>query len=90
MSRPIREMRNLGPRCEAMLATIGIHNEAQLRAAGAAAAYRALVSTGASRHHRMLLYALGGAIVGEHCLRLPSEMKRELEEEADVPRRKAK
>ena len=83
-------MRNLGPRCEAMLAEVGIHNEDQLRATGAAAAYRALVSAGLSRHHRMLLYALGGAIAGEDCLRLPAEMKRELEKEAGVPRRKGK
>ena len=31
MNREIRELRNLGPRCEDWLATIGIHDEAGLR-----------------------------------------------------------
>ncbi|MFM7183066.1 MAG: TfoX/Sxy family DNA transformation protein [Verrucomicrobiales bacterium] len=90
MSRPIREMRNLGPRCEEMLAAIGINNESQFREVGAAVAYRELVAAGVTRHHRMLLYALGGAIANEDCLRLPAELKRELEAEAGIPPRKRK
>lgn len=88
MARTIREMRNLGPRCEEMLAAIGIHNESQLRRIGAATAYRELIAAGLTRPHRMLLYALGGALADLDCLRLPSELKRELEDEAGVPRRK--
>lgn len=88
MAKPIRDMRNLGPRCEEMLAAIGIHDEGQLRRVGAATAYRELVAAGLTRHHRMLLYALGGAIADLDCLRLPADLKRELEDEAGVPRRK--
>lgn len=84
MPRSILQMRNLGPRCAEWLAGIGIHDENDLRSVGAAAAYRELVIRGIVRPHRMLLYALGGALLDIDCLKLPREIKRELEEEAAV------
>lgn len=81
MPRTILEMRNLGPRCAEWLAEIGIHDEDDLRSVGAAAAYRELVNRGVVRPHRMLLYALGGALLEMDCGKLPREIKRELEEE---------
>lgn len=82
MARTILQLRNLGPRCAEWLAVIGIHDENDLRAVGAAAAYRELVNRGVVRPHRMLLYALGGALLEMDCGKLPREIKRELEEEA--------
>lgn len=82
MTRSILQMRNLGPRCAEWLAEIGIHDENDLRAVGAATAYRELVNRGIVRPHRMLLYALGGALLDLDCTQLPREIKRELEEEA--------
>ena len=84
MSAPIMSMRNIGPRCAEWLAGIGIHSADDLRRIGAAAAYRELVSRGVVRPHRMLLYALGGAVDDEDCLQLSRERKRQLEEEAGV------
>lgn len=88
MPRPIRKMRNLGAKCEEMLAAIGITDDEQLRRIGAAPAYRRLIEAGITRPHRMLLYALGGAIADLNCLRLPADLKCELEEEAGIPRRR--
>lgn len=82
MPRTILQLRNLGPRCAEWLAGIGIRDENDLRAVGAAAAYRELVNRGIVRPHRMLLYALGGALLGLDCTQMPREIKRELEEEA--------
>ena len=87
MARPIHQLRNLGPRCEEMLAAIGITDSDQLRRIGAAGAYRALIMAGIARPHRMLLYALGGALADVDCLRLPAELKQDLEGEAGVTRR---
>lgn len=84
MPRSIPQMRNLGPRCAEWLAGIGIHDENDLRSVGAAAAYRELVIRGIVRPHRMLLYALSGALLDLDCTKLPREIKRELEEEAAV------
>ena len=82
MPRSILQMRNLGPRCAEWLAAIGIHDENDLRSVGAAAAYRELILRGIVRPHRMLLYALGGALLEMDCTKLPREIKRELEEAA--------
>lgn len=84
MPRTIQQMRNLGPRCAEWLAEIGIHDENDLRSVGAAAAYRELIIRGIVRPHRMLLYALGGALLELDAGKLPQEIKRELEEEAAV------
>jgi hypothetical protein len=84
MPRPIVKLRNLGPRCAGWLAQIGIHNEDDLRALGAATAYRELVLAGIVKPHRLLLYALGGALLDVDCNKLPSHIKRELEEEASL------
>lgn len=77
-------MRNLGPRCAEWLAEIGIHDENDLRSVGAAVAYRELILRGIVRPHRMLLYALGGALLDIDCTKLPRDIKRTLEEEASL------
>jgi hypothetical protein len=39
---------------------------------------------GIVRPHRMLLYALGGALLDVDCLKLPRQIKRALTEEASL------
>jgi DNA transformation protein len=77
LREPVTALRNLGPRCAEWLAAIGIHTAEDLRRIGAAAAYREVVTRGQVRPHRMLLYALGGAVDDSDCLRLSPERKRE-------------
>lgn len=84
MPRSIPHMRNLGPRCAEWLAEIGIHDENDLRSLGAAVAYRELILRGIVRPHRMLLYALGGALLDIDCTKLPRDIKRALAEEASL------
>jgi TfoX C-terminal domain len=43
-----------------------------------------LVIRGIARAHRMLLYALGGALLDIDCNKLPRDIKRTLEEEASL------
>jgi DNA transformation protein len=61
----VADLRNLGPKSREWLASIGIHTVADLRAAGAVAAYVALKRArgGVSLN---LLYALVGALEGMH------------------------
>lgn len=80
IARTVLRLGNLGPRCAEWLAEIGIHDENDLRSIGAAA-YRALVNRGTVRPNRMLLYALGGALLDMNCGKLTRDIKRELEEE---------
>jgi DNA transformation protein and related proteins len=84
MPRKISRLRNLGPRCAEWLAQIGIHTEDDLRRIGAATAYRELVVREVVKPHRMLLYALDGALDDVDCVRLSRSRKRELEDEAEV------
>lgn len=85
MDNSLTSLKNIGPRCAEWLGAIGIHSVRDFRAVGAPAAYRELVLREIVKPHRMLLYALGGALLGEDCLRLDSSVKRELEEEAAIP-----
>lgn len=57
----ICDLRNLGPRAEALLATVGIRSSRQLRERGALEAYLALRRAGHSRSLNML-WALVGAL----------------------------
>jgi hypothetical protein len=84
MSRRIEELRNLGPRCACWLAELGIDEEDGLRSFGAAGVYRELVLRGIVRPHKMLLYALGGALLDVDCMKLPASIKRQLVEEAGL------
>lgn len=83
-SQPVMALRNLGPRCAEWLAQIGIATAEDLRRVGAATAYRELVCQGIVRPHRMLLYALGGAVLDMDCPKLTRCQKRELEAEVGL------
>ena len=84
MSIPVHRLRNPGPRCAGWLARINIRTADDLRSVGAAAAYRELVIQGIVKPHRMLLYALGGALDDVDCLRMDRSRKLELEDEAGI------
>jgi len=57
----IRDLRNLGPRSEGLLAEIGIHDVGELRRRGAARAYVELKRAGLNASLNML-WALAGAL----------------------------
>ena len=57
MTTPVSQIRNLGPKSEAMFARAGITSAEQLRAIGAEAAYLRLLKTG-TRPHFIGFYAL--------------------------------
>lgn len=57
------ELRNLGPKSQAMLAAAGIMSVEQLRQLGAVAAYLKVKATGANASLN-LLWALEGALTG--------------------------
>ncbi len=84
MSIPVYHLRNIGPRCAEWLAQINIHTADDLRSVGAAAAYRELVIQEIVKPHRMLLYALGGAVDDVDCIRMDLSRKRELEDHAGI------
>jgi DNA transformation protein len=58
---PLRELRNLGPKSEAMLAQVGIHSVRQLRQADPFEVY-ARVKAAVPGTSRTLLYAIVGAL----------------------------
>lgn len=84
VSIPVQQLRNLGPRSAGWLAQINILTADDLRSIGAAAAYRELIIQGIVKPHRMLLYALGGALDDVDCLRMDRARKREFEDEAGI------
>lgn len=88
LAAPVTKLRNIGPRCAEWLAEIGVHTAEELKRIGAPGAYRELVARGIVQPHRMLLYALGGAVSEQDCLKLSRGYKRELEEDADVEHRR--
>ncbi|HYD82256.1 MAG TPA: TfoX/Sxy family protein [Paucimonas sp.] len=59
------ELRNLGPKSDAMLASVGIHTHAELAARGAIDAFVALKRAGQPVSLN-LLWALEGALTGRH------------------------
>ena len=62
MSRPIHEMRNLGPKTERMLAEIDVLDEGDLRALGAVTAYQRLKFRFGRHVSVLALYAMEAAL----------------------------
>ena len=80
-SRPIQELKNLGPKTALWLADIGIHTEADLRARGIIPAYIELKARNPHVVNLMMLWAMQGALMDLNCLRLPDEIKQKLKQE---------
>jgi hypothetical protein len=70
----VRQLRNLGPVSAGWLAAVGIHTLADLRAAGAAEAWRRVFEAGRNPSLN-LLWALEGALRDEHWGELPPTVK---------------
>ncbi|SER78353.1 DNA transformation protein [Pseudomonas sp. NFACC02] len=80
MEDELQQMKNLGKTSAQWLHAAGIHNEADLRRMGAIHAYRA-VKTRGFRTSKVLLYAIEGALLGQHWCDLPREVKASLNDQ---------
>jgi len=65
-SRELASLKNLGPRSLALLAAAGITSFEQLRQLGAVRAYARVKASGVNKASLNLLWALEGALSGEH------------------------
>ena len=84
MPQPVTALRNLGPKSAQWLAAIGIHTAEDLREIGYAAAFQELIASGTTTPHRMMLYALAGAVMDRSCMSFSRDEKREIEELAGL------
>lgn len=66
-------MKGLGPRSEAMLNSIGIYTEAELRTLGPVKAFMMLTKSCATPPSLNLLYALVGALEDRHWLSIAKQ-----------------
>jgi DNA transformation protein len=64
--RELADLRNLGPKSQALLAAGGITSFEQLRRLGAVQAYARVKASGVNNASLNLLWALEGALSGEH------------------------
>jgi hypothetical protein len=81
----LRQLRNLGPRSEEMLAAAGIDTPEELDRLGAVEAYRRAVAAGWSHPSLNLLWALEGALLDVDWRELPMGRREELLAELGAP-----
>jgi DNA transformation protein len=87
---PVARLLNLGEKSSAWLASVGISEEASLRALGAAEAFRRVKATFPRQVSWVLLYALHGALTRTHWNEFPPEVKAQMRAEVahgGTPRR---
>ncbi|MCF8777220.1 TfoX/Sxy family protein [Vibrio sp. IRLE0018] len=77
MSERIRDLQGLGPKSEQMLQSVGINTSQQLRDLGPIRAYLR-VREAQPKASLNLLYALVGALEGEHWLQVAKQRRWEL------------
>lgn len=80
----LRDLRNLGPASERLLATVGITTPAELEQAGAVDAYRRLVEARTPGLSSTMLWALAGAVADVDWRDLPEHTKQQLRHDADT------
>ncbi len=85
LDRPVHRLRSLGPKSAAWLKEIGIETEAELRATGAAAAYRRLKAWNPKGITLNMLWALHAALADIHWKAIDAETKARLKREAAPP-----
>jgi hypothetical protein len=74
----ITSLMNIGPKVAAGLAEIGITTPASLKKMGAPEAFCRMRLVDPKWNHKMLLYALHGAIINKNCMLLSQEEKNQL------------
>ncbi|SJN57192.1 TfoX/Sxy family protein [Vibrio ruber] len=74
----LRDLPGLGPKSEQMLMDAGIESVARLRELGAVIAYIHIRRHGQVKPSLNLLYALVGALEGEHWLTIAKQQKADL------------
>ncbi len=79
--RPIDQLRNLGPQSARVLATVGLHTEADLLRLGALEAYRLVLTTSPFTPSANLLWALEAALLDVDWPDLPEQRRADLESE---------
>lgn len=77
----LEQLRNIGPKVARYMREVGIESEAQLLELGPLAAFYRLRQLHKHLNHRMLLWALYGALSDQDAMRLPEETKEWLEQE---------
>lgn len=74
----LRDLKGLGPKSEKMLIGVGINTEEELRVLGAIGAFIRLKKESRVKPSLTFLYALVGAIEGEHWLKIAKHEKSQL------------
>ncbi|MDW6002251.1 TfoX/Sxy family protein [Vibrio mangrovi] len=74
----LRDLQGLGPKSEQMLTDAGIESVEMLRELGAIAAFIRVRQQGPVKPSLNLLYALVGALEGEHWLTIAKQQKAQL------------
>ncbi|MFD0915254.1 TfoX/Sxy family protein [Pseudahrensia aquimaris] len=81
----IRNIRNLGPATEEMLAEVDIHSEEELREIGAVAAYQRMVFRFGRNVSLNALYAMAAGLEDVDWRALDSETKQRLRDSIKLP-----
>jgi hypothetical protein len=81
MNRKLEKLINIGPKVAAGLREIGVNDEAALKDMGYMEAFLRMRLISPHWNHKMLLYALYGAVNETNCMHLPDEIKLRLIEE---------
>ena len=74
----LRDLKGLGPKSEMLLIEVGINTEEELRALGAIRAFIRLKRESSSKPSLNFLYAMVGALEGEHWLNVAKYEKGQL------------
>lgn len=76
------QLKNIGPKTEALLREIGIHGYEDLEREGSVEAYKKLKERYPDNINLNALYAMEAALWGIHWLELPLEVKQQLKAES--------
>ena len=88
MTTPLTKLKNLGPKTQFYCNEIGIFSAEAFKAAGYMQVYLAIAGRYKHMRHRMALYAFYGACTNMDCMRLPQEIKDQLEIELQAALKK--
>lgn len=83
MVSSLEKLKNIGPKVAAGLREVGIVDAKALREVGYLEAFLRMRLVSPHWNHKMLLYALYGALNETNCMHLPDEVKLWLTEELD-------